>query len=185
MAWAKESQIEEVILYAFSLENWNRSEEEVGYLMDLFEHAFGKWMQELIAEGVRVRFIGDRSLASERIQKIIAETEEKSVAGIRTLTIAFSYGGRQEIVAAANKLLSEGRTAVTEGEFKQAMWSGDCIDPDLIIRTSGEQRLSNFLPWQGVYSELCFTETKWPAFTKEEFFSILEEFQSRDRRMGK
>lgn len=185
MRWAKDAELEEVILYAFSLENWNRSTEEVEYLMALFEHAFGSWIDEVIAEGVRVRFVGDRTRASEKLQQLMANIEEQSRNGTRTLTIAFSYGGRQEILAAVNALLQEGKTQVSEEEFRNAMWSAGSIDPDLIIRTSGEQRLSNFLPWQSVYSELFFISTKWPALSREEFFSILDAYASRVRRMGK
>lgn len=186
LEWAQEAQIEHVILYAFSTENWNRTQAEVSYLMVLFEEYFKKWMEHAREKSIRIRFIGDHTLASEKIQQIIQTVEETTKEGRNgTLTVAFSYGGRAEILAAVNKLLNDGKTEVSEEEFSSALWTSEIPDPDLILRTGGEQRLSNFLPWQSVYSELFFTNTKWPALTKEEFFSILEEYRGRERRRGK
>lgn len=184
--WAQEAGVHEVILYAFSTENWKRSLDEVSYLMDLFEFAFGKWMDELIKEEIQIRFIGDASQAPEKVRKVMKETEEKTASGTKgVLAVAFSYGGRAEILDAVNTLLAHKKEHVTEEEFKNTMWSKGLADPDLIIRTSGEKRLSNFLTWQSVYSELFFTDTKWPAFTQEEFNAILAEYASRERRHGK
>lgn len=184
--WSNEAGVKEVMIYAFSSENWKRTPEEIAHLMNLLEFAFQKELREVIEKGARVRFIGDISRASESVQNTIKKIEEQTKDGTSgTIAIAFSYGGRPEILAAVNKLLAEGKGSVTEEEFSNAMWSAGMTDPDLIIRTGGEQRLSNFLPWQSVYSELFFTETKWPAFTKEEFDSIIEEFRGRERRRGK
>lgn len=184
--WMEGAGIEEVILYAFSTENWNRAPEEVSYLMGLFEHAFKKELSRFVEKGVRLRFIGSRERVSSHLQRIMNEAEEKTRTGEKgTLVIAFSYGGRAEIVSAVNRLLKEGKTIVDEAGFKEVMWSADLLDPDLIIRTGGEQRLSNFLPWQSVYSELFFTNTKWPDFSKEEFNRVLADFRERERRHGK
>jgi len=184
--WAHEAGIEEVILYAFSTENWNRTEEEVGYLMRLAEELFTKQLPKFKESGAKLRFIGDLARASERIQSIMKKAEEETKDGTKgTLVFAFSYGGRPEILAAVNKLLSEGKESVAEQEFSNALWSAGLLDPDLILRTGGERRLSNFLPWQSVYSELFFTDTKWPDLSKDEFDGVLEEYAERERRHGK
>lgn len=184
--WANEAHIEEVILYAFSTENWNRAEEEVGYLMRLAEKLFTEQLSKFKESGVKLRFIGDLSRASERIQSVMKNAEEETKEGTKgTLVFAFSYGGRPEILAAVNKLLKEGKESVDEDGFSNALWSTGLLDPDLILRTGGERRLSNFLPWQSVYSELFFTDTKWPDLSKEEFDAVLAEFAERERRHGK
>jgi undecaprenyl diphosphate synthase len=188
--WAQDAGVEEVIVYAFSTENWNRSAEEVSYLMKLIEHVFDTKMKELDEKQVQVRFIGERSRLPEAIQQKMIETEERTKSRTNgTLVFALLYGGRLEILSAVNQVLAKqndgGREVITEEELSAAMWSAGLLDPDLIIRTGGEKRLSNFLPWQSVYSELFFTDTKWPAFTKEEFLSILKDFSQRDRRRGK
>ncbi len=184
--WANEANIEEVILYTFSTENWNRAEEEVGYLMRLAEKLFTEQLPKFKESSVKLRFIGDLSRASERIQNVMKNAEEETKDGAKgTLVFAFSYGGRPEILAAVNKLLQERREVVNEEEFSDALWSTGLLDPDLILRTGGERRLSNFLPWQSVYSELFFTDTKWPDFSKEEFKAVLTEYAERERRHGK
>ncbi len=185
-SWAQEAGIGEVVMYAFSTENWNRSPEEVGYLMDLFTEAFGEQLPKLREKGVRLRFIGDRSRASDELQRIMKGAEIETSGGTEgTLIVAFSYGGRAEILAAVNALLSEGAKEVDESAFAEAMWSAGMHDPDIVIRTGGDRRLSNFLPWQTVYSELFFIDTKWPSFSKEEFFGIISDFSSRERRRGR
>ena len=185
--WAEEdTSVEEVTLYAFSTENWNRDPAEVNYLIELLERAFKKDLARFVKIGVRLRFIGSRERVSAHLQGILNEAEEKTRDGTKgTLVIAFSYGGRAEIISAVNKLLMEGKTEVDEAAFKDAMWSAGLLDPDLIIRTGGEQRLSNFLTWQSVYSELFFTDTKWPDFSWEEFSRIIDDFKTRERRHGK
>lgn len=184
--WAHEANIEEVILYTFSTENWNRAEEEVGYLMRLAEKLFTEQLPKFKETGVKLRFIGDLSRASDRIQGVVKNAEEETKEGTKgTLVFAFSYGGRPEILAAVNTLLQEGKENVTEEGFSNALWSSGLLDPDLILRTGGERRLSNFLPWQSVYSELFFTDTKWPDLSKEEFDAVLAEYHERERRHGK
>jgi undecaprenyl diphosphate synthase len=188
--WSREAGIPHMVIYAFSTENWKRSEKEVGYLITLFRFILENETKKMVDERVRVRFIGDMSRFSEDIKKLMEYMEKATaVAYDITLHLAMSYGGRAEIVAAVNLLIAEGRTStesfITEEIFAQKLWSRDMPDPDLIIRTGGESRLSNFLSWQSIYSELFFTDTKWPAFTKEEFNAILAEFSTRERRGGK
>ncbi len=184
--WAQEAGVKEIILYAFSTENWNRSKEEVQYLMNLFEESFDTFAKDLEQKGVKIRFIGQRERLPQTLQKKMQEAEEKTKEGTKGIfTVAISYGGRAEIVAATNTLLASGVKSIDEEGFRKAMWSADLAYPDLIIRTGGDQRLSNFLTWQSAYSELFFPKTKWPAFTKEEFDSILAQYASRERRLGK
>ena len=185
-SWVKEAKIPHVVCYAFSSENWNRSPEEVAYLMKLFESGLQQMQEERIksADRINIRFIGERSRLSP---KLIAhmETIEASTHKDPELTvwIALSYGGRREIIEAVNRAVQEGGE-VTEERFNDLLWTKDMPDPDLIIRTSGEQRLSNFLPWQSVYSELFFADTYWPDFNKAEFQSIVEAYGTRKRRKG-
>ena len=184
--WARESKIEHVAAYAFSAENWQRSEEEVGYLMKLFRFILSNETKKMIDEHVRVCFIGDRSRFSEDIQKGMEKMERETAVDFDiTLHVAMSYGGRAEIIAATNALINEGVKSVTEEEFSKKLWSYPMPDPDLIIRTGGEQRLSVFLPWQTVYSELFFVEAFWPEFQQEEFVKIIGNFGARERRMGR
>lgn len=179
--FVQEFNIPHAVFYAFSTENWQRSSEEVAYLLELFLELLG----DLSAvEDLRVRIIGRKSDFSAAIQEHIVTLEEKTTHNTgSTIWIALSYGGRAEIIAAVKEVMAAGGE-VSEDNFQDYFWSKDMPDPDLIIRTGGEQRLSNFLPWQSVYSELFFTDTYWPAFTKEEFTSILEEYATRQRRHG-
>lgn len=184
--WAREAGIPHVVAYTFSTENWQRSVEEVGYLMALFRAILEKETAKMVAEKVRVRFVGDRSRFDPDLQKMMADMEAATGASYDvTLHLLMSYGGRAEIMAAVNALLAEGKPSIDENDFEEKLWSHPMPEPDLIIRTGGEQRLSNFLPWQSVYSELFFVDTLWPAFTKEEFNSILSAFGERERRRGK
>lgn len=185
VAWAREAGIKEVTVYAFSTENWNRSEEEVNGLMSLFRHFIAESAQKLGSSEVRIRFVGERSRFAEDIRSAMQEVEEKTEEGDVTLILALSYGGRSEIVASVNQLLAERKESVSEEEFSEALWTKGLLDPDILIRTGGEQRLSGFLPWQSVYSELFFTDTKWPDFSKEEFLEILDAYRARERRRGK
>jgi undecaprenyl diphosphate synthase len=184
--WVFDAGVEELILYVFSTENWNRSKDEVSYLMDLISQGIKDWSQELQDKGIRIRFIGDITTLPEKMQRNLEEIEQKTKNGTKgTLALALSYGGRQEILAGVNKLLEVGKKNVTEEDVRAAMWSADLKDPDLIIRTGGEKRLSNFLTWQSTYSELFFTDTFWPDFSKEEFEAILADFSQRERRHGR
>ena len=184
--WAREAGIPHVVAYAFSTENWQRSEEEVGYLMKLFRFVLDNETKKMIDEKVRVCFVGDRARFDDDIQKGMERMEEATAKDFDiTLHLAMSYGGRAEIVSAVNALLAEGKHFVSEEDFSKKLWSYPMPDPDLVIRTGGARRLSNFLPWQTVYSELFFVDAWWPDFSQEEFGKILGEFGERERRMGK
>ncbi|MHB1163350.1 MAG: polyprenyl diphosphate synthase [Minisyncoccota bacterium] len=184
--WSREAGIPHVAVYAFSTENWNRSLKEVGYLLTLFRSILENETQKMLDERIRVRFVGDRSRFGEDVQKMMGEMETATAEGYDiTLHLLMSYGGRAEIVAATNALLLEGSATVTEEAFAQRLWSHSMPDPDLIIRTGGEQRLSNFLSWQSAYSELFFVDAFWPDFSRETFDSILVKFAGRARRHGK
>lgn len=179
--WAREAGVKELTVYAFSTENWNRSEAEVAYLLELLEHALTEGLGDIEEEG-RIRFIGQRERFSKEFREKMRAIEERTREnGDGTLVIALSYGGRAEILEAVRTLKGD----VTEETFKRAMWSGDLLDPDLIIRTGGEMRLSNFLTWGSAYSELMFTDTLWPDFGKDEFFSLLKAYEARERRIGR
>ena len=180
----RDRSIPHLAVYAFSTENWNRAPEEVEYLMDIFRRAIKESREELGKEGVRVRFIGQRERFAEDMQKGMTETEEKTAHNDRlTLWICLSYGGRAEIAAAARSAAAAGD--ITEETLRAHMWSAGMPDPDIIIRTSGEQRLSNFLLWQAAYSELFFVKEHWPAFAAEVLDRVLAEYAERERRHGK
>lgn len=189
VSWCKEIGVKNVAVYAFSTENWNRSEEEVSFLLQIFRTMVSKELEEFKDQNVRVKFIGQKERFSEDIREGMEKTEEATKRGAYSLFVCLSYGGRAEILSAVKKI-SEEKTpeeikSLTEDEWKKYLWTKDMPDPDIIIRTGGEKRLSNFLPWQSVYSELFFPETFFPAFTKEEFLEIIDEYQKRDRRKGK
>ncbi|MEK7208399.1 MAG: polyprenyl diphosphate synthase [Patescibacteria group bacterium] len=186
LKWVRECGASYLVVYAFSTENWNRTAEEVSYLMDLFRLVFRKELGGFKKDGYRVRCIGERERFAPDLQEMTRNAEEETAGGAGpTLVLALSYGGRAEILAAANAAIEGGERALTEERFRRYFWSHDIPDPDLIIRTGGEMRLSGFLPWQSVYSELFFTDTYWPDFSKEEFFSILDGFSERTRNFGK
>lgn len=185
--WVRDAGVTHVIAYVFSSENRNRSPEEVSYLMKLVKRACIAEVEEFKKENARIHVIGERARLPKDVREAVehAENATKDCTG-QTLVLAISYGGRDEILQAVNSLVADRRSApVSADEFSQCLWTHDVPDPDLIIRTGGEKRLSNFLTWQSVYSELFFINTFWPDFTKEEFLKILEEYQSRERRFGK
>lgn len=186
LRWSRESGVQSLIVYAFSTENWNRTAEEVSYLMDLFRTMVGVITEEAKQNNTRLIFLGERHrFAPDLLHAIItAENETRELAAF-TFGIGLSYGGRTEIVDAIHRIPKEKLETISEEEFSQLLWTKEIPDPDLIIRTSGEERLSNFLPWQCVYSELFFTKTLWPDFSREEFDHILAEYGERDRRRGK
>lgn len=184
LSWMKDVGVKNAIVYALSTENLKRSEQEVSYLFDLFRTIIRDRMEEAAKEQVRVIFAGDRALFPKDLREMASELEAKTATFTEhTLIIAAPYGGRAEIVSAVNRAIEKGN-AITEDEFKSLLWTREVPDPDLIIRTGGEQRLSNFLPWQSTYAELFFTKTLWPDFSKEEFLDILREFGTRERRHG-
>jgi undecaprenyl diphosphate synthase len=186
MRWAKDAGVPNLIVYAFSNENWSRAREEVDYLMEIIRLMFKHELNDFKKEKVRLRFVGERERFSKDIQEILnnVENETKDFSDF-TLWVALSYGGRQEIMSTVNKILAAGGEKITEGDFSKNLFTADMPDPDIIIRTSGEKRLSGFLPWQSVYAELFFIDTLWPALTKKEFLGILDEYDTRQRRFGK
>ncbi|MGB4076839.1 MAG: polyprenyl diphosphate synthase [Minisyncoccia bacterium] len=187
LEWAQDAGIHDVILYAFSTENWNRSPEEVAYLMDLYEEFANTWAATVKERKGRIRFIGELSRFRDSLQKKMRLLEEETKENTAyCVWVCLSYGGRAEILAAVNRLLENGAQGpIDENEFRAHMWSAEMPDPDLIMRTSGEHRLSNFLTWQSVYSELFFPKPHLPALTKADFDAVLEEYAARERRHGK
>lgn len=181
----RDRNIPHLVVYAFSTENWNRTADEVGYLMDIFRQAIRDSVEELGQEGIRVRFLGQRERFAEDIQSGMRDAEARTAQNDQlTLWICLSYGARAEIVEAARSLAAAGRD-ITEDSLRSALWSAEMPDPDIIIRTSGEQRLSNFLLWQAAYSELFFVQQHWPDFDGNLLDEVLAGFAARHRRHGK
>lgn len=183
--WVKEEGVKNVIYYAFSTENWNRGKDEVSYLEKLIEHALLSDVEKLMQRDFRLRILGQVERFSKKLQKRIIKVEEKSKNNTYTIGIALSYGGRADILQAVNKLIKAKNEIVTEESVASCLWTHDIPDPDLIIRPGSERRLSNFLTWQSVYSELFFVDTLWPDFGREEFSAILHEYAARKRRYGR
>lgn len=184
---SQEIGIKILTLYAFSMENWRRPENEVSTLMKLLEIYLRNEFDSFMEKGIVFRAIGETWRLPENIQRLIAETQERTSQNKgMTLVAALSYGGRNEIIRAVKKIISTGVEAekITESVFDSFLDTAGLEPPDLIIRTSGERRVSNFLLWQAAYSEFYFTETLWPDFTKEEFFHALNDYQMRERRFG-
>jgi undecaprenyl diphosphate synthase len=172
--------IRELTVYSFSTENWSRPAEEVGALMSMFSQRILGETPELDEQGVRMRFLGRREGVDPALVEQMQWAEERTAANDRiTLFVAFNYGGRAEIVDAARRF--EGGT---EEDFAKLLYAPEMHDPDLLIRTSGEQRTSNFLLWQTAYSELVFAPELWPDFTREAFERALAQYGERDRRFG-
>jgi undecaprenyl diphosphate synthase len=176
-----------LVVYSFSTENWTRPPDEVDSLMEIFGETIERELPELARQGVRVRFFGRRDRAPEALQEQMAELEAETGANDRLdLWIAFDYGGRAELAEAARRLVNAGLRPeeIDEGTFAKALYEPGLPDPDLLIRTSGEQRISNFLLWQLAYAELVFVETLWPDFGAAELEAALAEYASRERRFG-
>lgn len=177
---AVELGVKELTVFSFSTENWSRSDAEVAALMEMFSQRIVNETPELHEEGVRMRFIGRREGVSEKLQQQMDEAEALTAENDTiTFFIAFNYGGRAEIVDAARTF--EGST---EEEFRQHLYAPEMHDPELLIRTSGEQRISNYLLWQCAYSEFVFRDELWPDFDREAFEASLEEYGRRQRRFG-
>ena len=189
--YASKLGIQYLTLYAFSTENWARPKEEVSYLMDLPEKMFTSFMPELMENNVKVEVIGVVEKLPESTRKAVEDAIEqtKNNTGLK-LIFALNYGSKDEIVTAV-KRIAQGATnneykveEIDEQLISDNLFTKDTPDPDLLIRTSGEQRISNFLLWQIAYSEFIFTKVAWPDFVEEEFYKALLEYQSRDRRFG-
>jgi undecaprenyl diphosphate synthase len=189
---AGELGIKYLTLFAFSIENWGRPQDEVYYLFTLFDKAISLYSDELIEKGVRVKFMGALSLLPENIQQGIAALSSETANNDKlTLVIALSYGSRQEIVDATKAIaleVSQGQISIDDisiDTFRQHLYLPELPDPDLIIRTSGEKRFSNFLLFQSAYSELYFTPVLWPDFDENEFDKALMDYSNRKRKFGK
>lgn len=177
---AVELGIEELTVYSFSTENWSRPAEEVAGLMAMFDERISSETPELHEEGVRMRFIGRREGVSEELVERMAWAEETTARNERiTLFVAFNYGGRAEIIDAARGFEGGG-----EEDFRRRLYAPEMHDPDLLIRTSGEQRISNYLLWQCAYSEMVFRDELWPEFDRAALEQCLHEFEARRRRFG-
>ncbi|OQA36673.1 MAG: Ditrans,polycis-undecaprenyl-diphosphate synthase ((2E,6E)-farnesyl-diphosphate specific) [Parcubacteria group bacterium ADurb.Bin326] len=185
--WCIDRGITTLTVYAFSTENWNREEAEVNYLMDLLYKAVTTEVEEFNKRGIRLKIIGTRERLSDKLVKAIAEAEERTKNNDKgTLNICLNYGGRLEIVDAVKRIMAQGVPAdqVTEKTISENIWLAGQDDPDLIIRTSGEQRLSGFLTWESVYSEFLFIDKHWPAFSETDLDAAINDYNSRHRRFG-
>jgi undecaprenyl diphosphate synthase len=179
--------VESLVVYAFSTENWSRSVEEVEALMEIFGETIDRELVDLAKEGVRTRFVGRRDRAPDWLQAKLSELEAATAGETRlNLWIAFDYGGRAELVEAARRIVESGvdATEIDETLLAQHLYAPDMPDPDLVIRTSGELRVSNFLLWQSAYAEFVFVDTLWPDFGPDEFRAAIEDYASRRRRFG-
>jgi undecaprenyl diphosphate synthase len=181
--------VEYLTLFAFSSENWQRPADEVSVLMRLFVSSLQKEIDSLLRNGVRLRVVGQIDAFEARLQQLIARAQEQSAGNSRLhLTICASYGGRWDIVQAAQRLVADcaqGGAQPSEDQFARRLAMAFAPDPDLLIRTGGEQRISNFLIWQLAYAELFFTDVLWPDFNREEFGAALAWYAQRERRFGR
>ena len=172
-------------VFAFSSENWNRPKEEVSGLMDLLALALAREVPDMLRDGVRLCFVGDRTSLSDKVNAGLAEAERVTAHNQRiTLNVCFNYGGRWDIAQAAAQLAARGEP-ITEGSLDRAMALAHVPVPDLLIRTGGEQRISNFLLWQAAYSELFFSDRLWPDFDEAALDEALDAYRQRERRFGK
>ena len=185
--WCLKRNIKTLTVFAFSTENWNRSKEEVKYLMTLMNKAFSEELEELNKLGFKVNIIGSRDRISKKTRKNIEKIENETKNNKKAvLNICFNYGGRLEIVEAVKKIVEEGIEAekINEELISKYIWFKGQPEPDLIVRTSGEKRLSGFLTWTSVYSELYFPRCYWPDFDEKELDKAIKEFERRNRRFG-
>jgi undecaprenyl diphosphate synthase len=176
-----------LVVYGFSTENWTRPPDEVDSLMEIFSETIDRELPDLAKQGVRVRFLGRRDRAPDELQDKMADLEAHTARNERlTLWIAFDYGGRAEIAEAAKRLVAADvqPDEIDEGTFARALYEPELPDPDLLIRTGGDQRVSNFLLWQAAYAELVFVEKPWPDFDAGDLRAALVEYAGRERRFG-
>lgn len=176
--------IDIVTVYAFSTENWSRPKDEVNAIMALLDEYIKGAKDSDEENRIKYVFLGDKSALGDALSAKCSELEELTKNNRRTLNIALNYGGRAEIVHAVNTLISEGKKEITEQDISEKIYTAHCPDPDLIVRTAGEQRTSNFLMWQSAYSEYYFTDVFWPDFDEREVDRAVEEFSKRGRRFG-
>lgn len=182
----KEAGVKYVSVYAFSTDNWNRPKEEVDGLMKLFKKGIKEFKDEKKYHNTRICFSGDMSRFEKSIQKDAIEIMEnsKNNDGFH-INLCLNYGGREEIVMAVNKLIAQGKTEITAEDITNSLYSSYYPNLDFVIRTSGEQRLSNFMSWQSIYAELYFPKVLWPDFSKDDFIEAIKEYSRRDRRFGR
>lgn len=173
-----------VTVYAFSTENWKRPHHEISAIMLLFKQYLKDAVKTMMKRDIRIVFLGDKAPFPKEIQAQMEEIERDSAANSKRLNIAMNYGGRDEIVHAVNRLLQEGRRKICEQDITDRLYTLDAPMPDLIVRTGGEQRISNFLMWQSAYSELYFTDVLWPDMKPADVDKALEEYYQRNRRFG-
>ena len=180
-----ERGVQVLTVFAFSSENWKRPAEEVSSLMDLLAHALAREVPQLLEQGVRLHFVGDRDSLSDKVRAGLAQAEATTAANTgMTFNVCFNYGGRWDIAQAASQLAAAGQP-ITEDSLAASMALAHVADPDLVIRTGGEHRLSNFLLWQAAYSELYFSDRLWPDFDDAALDEALADFAARERRFGK
>lgn len=184
--WCLERGIKVLTVFAFSTENWNRSKEEVGYLMNLLKTGLTNDIKTMHQKGIRVRMLGRLNELPKDLQELCRQSMELTKNNTKaTLNIALNYGGQPEIVDAVNCVIKSGASQVDEQTFAKYLYDPKMPPPDLIIRTSGEQRTSGFLLWHAAYSELYFTKVLWPAFSAKDLDQALEDYSARQRRFGK
>jgi undecaprenyl diphosphate synthase len=178
-------------VFSFSSENWSRPKDEISFIFGLLRRFVASDLERLVENNVHVRIIGSREGLDASLLRLIEDVEDKTKANTGlTLLVAFNYGGKAEITDAVRRIarqVAEGKLApdaITEATVADALYTAGIPDPDIIIRTSGEQRFSNFLLWQGAYSELAFVERNWPDFDEKTFLGVLEDYSARDRRFG-
>ena len=173
-----------ITVYAFSTENWKRPQKEIDAIFSLFSFYIDHYVEKIGKRNVRIIFIGDRTPFSADLVRRMEEVEEKTSKNERILYVGINYGGRAEICRAVNSLIAEGKTEITEEDISNNVYTKLSPDPDLIVRTGGEYRLSNFLLWQSAYSELYITDTLWPDMTGDDVDKAVIEFTRRNRRYG-
>ncbi len=186
-SFCKKKGIKILTFFTFSTENWKRPKAEINYLMRLFKETINSSIEKLHKEGVRLKVIGERKGLPKEVIKAIERAEGLTKNNKEALlNLALNYGGRREIISAIEKIIKENKNyKITENVFERYLWTKDLPDPDLIIRTGGEKRISNFLIWQMAYSELYFSKKFWPDFTTKDLSRILKDYQKRERRFGK
>lgn len=177
-------ELEAITFYVFSTENWKRPEKEVGSIMKLLDEYLDECERELVRNDVRFVFLGSKEPFTPSLREKMERIEERSRHSKRIVNLALNYGGRDEIVQAVNRLIKEGRTQVTERDLSAAMYTSESPEVDMIVRTGGDLRISNFLLWQAAYAELYFTEKLWPDFKEKDVDEALENFMNRKRRFG-
>ena len=176
--------IKTVTVYAFSTENWKRPQKEVDAIMQLLKEYLFEALDTMMERDAQIHFLGDPSPFDAEFRELMKRTERESAGNSRILNIALNYGGRDEIVHSVNRALSEGKDRITEDDISAGLYTAHCPEPDLIVRTGGEYRLSNFLMWQSAYSELYFTPKYWPDMKTGDVDDAIREFYSRTRRYG-